>query len=540
MNRRYLRQGAAALAGAILLPTFALAANEPQPFSYDALVERARSMANTAYQPPALPAPEVVQQIDYARHGELVFDTQRAPFSGQPDTEASEGYPLVFFPLGKYAPKGVHMFMVDQGEAVEIPYSADFFDMPADNPARQLPADAGFAGFRLQEWHTAEDWVKQDWVAFQGASYFRSIGADGQYGQSARGIAIDPAVAGKPEEFPDFTEFYIEQQDDATPDTPVTVHALLNGPSVTGAYRFKMTRGLDRTTPVVMDVEARIFLREDVDRLGLLPLTSMFWFGEYGAERLKDWRPEVHDSDGLAMWTGSGERIWRPLNNPPRTMANSFYTPGVKGFGLMQRERSFDEYQDDGVFYEKRASAWIQPKGDWGDGSVTLVELSTDDEIHDNIVAMWTPTGPAGKGREYNVGYRLTWFEDNPVPPNAARFLATRIGAGGIPGQPRPEGVVKIVCDFENHGFEELTRDPGIRPVVTASRGTVGGFAAYPVVDEDYWRAIFDLDFSSIPEDDDTPIDLRMFVEVDGESRTETWLMQLFPSQMRTLLASRP
>jgi len=259
MNRRPLLQGAAALAGAMLLPSFALAASDVRPFSFDALVERARSMASTPYQAPALPAPEVVQQIDYARHGELVFDTQRAPFSGQPDTEASEGYPLVFFPLGKYAPKGVHMFMVDQGEAVEIPYSADFFNMPADNPARDLPADAGFAGFRLQEWHTAEDWVKQDWVAFQGASYFRSIGADGQYGQSARGIAIDPAVAGQPEEFPDFTEFYIEQQADATPDTPVTVHALLNGPSVTGAYRFKMTRGLDRSAPVVIDVEARIF-----------------------------------------------------------------------------------------------------------------------------------------------------------------------------------------------------------------------------------------------------------------------------------------
>jgi glucans biosynthesis protein len=221
-------------------------------------------------------------------------------------------------------------------------------------------------------------------------------------------------------------------------------------------------------------------------------------------------------------------------------MANSFYTPSPKGFGLMQRERDFNEYQDDGVFYEKRASAWIEPKGDWGDGAVTLVELSTDDEIHDNIVAMWTPIEPAQGGNEYNFNYRLTWFEDAPVPSTAARFRATRIGAGGTPGQPRPEGVVKIVCDFDKLGFEGLERGPTIQPVVTTSRGTTDNYAAYPVVNEDYWRAIFDLDFSDIPQDDDTPIDLRMYIEVDGEARTETWIMQLFPSQLYSLLAARP
>ena len=525
MNRRHLRQGAAALAGAILLPTFALAANEPQPFSYDALVERARSMADTAYQPPALPAPEVVQQIDYARHGELVFDTQRAPFSGQPDTEASGGYPLVFFPLGKYAPKGVHMFMVDRGEAVEIPYSADFFDMPADNPARQLPADAGFAGFRLQEWHTAEDWVKQDWVAFQGASYFRSIGADGQYGQSARGIAIDPAVAGKPEEFPDFSEFYIEQQDDATPDTPVTVHALLNGPSVTGAYRFKMTRGLDRSTPVVMDVEARIFLREDVDRLGLLPLTSMFWFGEYGAQRLKDWRPEVHDSDGLAIWTGSGERIWRPLNNPDATRVSAFADENPKGFGLMQRDRNFDHYQD-GVFYDRRPSVWVEPLKPLGKGSVQLLEIPTDDEIHDNIGAFWVPDGKASKGTEYDLHYRLHWQDLSPVPAtNIAQTIATRIGRGGQPGHERPDNVYNFTVEFDRP--EVMQQIPyGVFPEVkvSTSAGIVSRTFARPVPNGNVWRASFDLELEP-----DQVADLRMYMELDGKPLTETWLYQFKP-----------
>ncbi|MBR9840434.1 MAG: glucan biosynthesis protein D [Rhodobacteraceae bacterium] len=493
-----------------------------EPFSFDQLRDVARSLANESYVPMQVADGDILEKIDYDRHNQISFRKERALWN------QSGTSPVQFFFPGKYFPEPVHIYTVENGMAREVPFSTDYFDIPDDNPARALTRTEGFAGFRVQDQPGGDDWM-----AFLGASYWRTSGYSGQFGLSVRGLALDTAIPDGPEEFPRFTRFWLEQAGGGD----LTAYALLESPRATGAYKIASTRGDEG---VAQDVEAQIFLRGNVERLGIAPLTSMYWFGKPDAHVAPDWRPEVHDSDGLEIHTASGERIWRPLNNPPRTMANSFYTPGVKGFGLMQRERSFDEYQDDGVFYEKRASAWIEPKGDWGDGSVTLVELSTDDEIHDNIVAMWTPTGPAGKGREYNVGYRLTWFEDNPVPPNAARFLATRIGAGGIPGQPRPEGVVKIVCDFDNHGFEELTRDPGIRPVVTASRGTVSGFAAYPVVDEDYWRAIFDLDFSSIPEDDDTPIDLRMFVEVDGESRTETWLMQLFPSQMRTLLASRP
>ncbi|TMV86241.1 glucan biosynthesis protein D, partial [Thioclava sp. BHET1] len=351
MNRRSVLKGATILAGALALPTSrALADSAATPFSFDALVERARKMASAAYQPAFMPDPEIVQQIDYARHGQLVFRTKKALFSGQPDTGKEKGYPLEFFPLGKYAPKRVQMFLVEDGQASEIKYDPELFDMPADNPARKLPSDAGFAGFRFQEWYATKDWTHQDWVAFQGASYFRAIGGDGQYGLSARGIVINAAVAGKPEEFPDFREFYISEAKDATPDSPVTVCALLDGPSVTGAYRFRMTRGLDRSKGVIMEIEAKVFLREDVDRLGLMPLTSMFWFGEYGRDRLQDWRPEVHDSDGLAMWAGSGERIWRPLNNPDQTRVSAFGDNNPHGFGLLQRDRNFDHYLD-GVFY---------------------------------------------------------------------------------------------------------------------------------------------------------------------------------------------
>src|SRR3546814_55895 len=209
------------------------------------------------------------------------------------------------------------MHLVQDGRSREVLYSPDYFSMPADSIARKLPADSGFAGFRFHEARTRDDWGTQDWLAFLGASYFRAIGDLGQYGLSARGIAIDVA-APQPEEFPDFIGFWIESA--PSPDMPCIVHALLDGPSLSGAYRFEIRR----TTGVVMDIDARLFLRKDVHRFGISPLTSMFWYGEYDRPRMIDWRPEIHDSDGLALWNGGGARIWRPLNNPQRVMASSF------------------------------------------------------------------------------------------------------------------------------------------------------------------------------------------------------------------------
>ncbi|WP_205589620.1 glucan biosynthesis protein [Chachezhania antarctica] len=493
----------------------------PEVFSFERLREMALALSGKPHAPEPIPQAGIVDQIDYDRHNQIAFRKDRALWN------TSGASPVQFFFPGKYFPEPVHFYTVTDGMARAVRFNTDYFDIPEGNPARQLTGTTGFAGFRVQDEPGGDDWM-----AFLGASYWRTSGYSGQFGLSVRGLALDTAIPDGPEEFPRFTRFWLEQGKGGD----LTAYALLEGPRATGAYRITSTqaaRGVDQR------VEAHVFLRGDVDRLGLAPLTSMYWFGKPNAHLSPDWRPEVHDSDGLEIHTGAGERIWRPLNNPPRTMANSFQAPGVKGFGLMQRERDFDEYQDDGVFYEKRASAWVEPFDDWGDGAVTLVELSTDDEIHDNIVAMWTPAGPAEHGREYSFGYRLTWFDDCPVPANAARFIATRIGAGGIPGQPRPEGVVKIVCDFDGMGFEDRGRDPAIRPIVSASRGDIGNLAAYPVVGEDYWRAMFDLDVSMLAADDDAPIDLRMYVEVDGEARTETWLMQLFPSQLRSLLDKR-
>ncbi len=277
--------------------TLNLAAAEK--FSFDLLVERARKMAQRKFEPLPRPMPDVVLSLTYDEWGKIRFDTRYALYADGPGM-----YPVTFFHLGKFFQTGIRIHVLKDGQSRQILYSNTYFDMPKDSPARKLPDQVGFAGFRLQEARTRPDWRTQDWMAFLGASYFRAIGALNQYGLSARGILIDSAEP-TAEEFPDFTDFFIEEG--RSEADPVLVYALLDGPSISGAYRF----AIRRMEGVVQDVEAALFLRKDIKRLGFAPLTSMFWFGEAEKRRFEDWRPEVHDSDGLAIWTGTGERIWQ-------------------------------------------------------------------------------------------------------------------------------------------------------------------------------------------------------------------------------------
>ena len=493
-----------------------------QAFSYDWLVDTARALAAEPFRPMPVADSAILDRMDYDNHNAITFRREETLWAGQGDRS-----PVQFFFPGMYFKDPVHIYAVENGVAREVPFSLDLFDIPEGNPAKGLTRTEGFAGFRVMN----PD-MKSDWMAFLGASYWRTAGYSGQFGLSVRGLALDTAAPSGPEEFPRFTRFWLEPGAEGM----LTAYALMESPRATGAYRIASRNEADG---IHQDVEAAVFLRGDVERLGIAPLTSMFWYGKMNSRLGTDWRPEIHDSDGLEIITGTGERIWRPIGNPPRVMANAFWTPDVQGFGLMQRERRFSEYEDDGVFYERRASVWVAPTESWGDGAVTLVEIPTDDEIHDNIVAFWTPAEPATKGKAYRLGYRLTWLADNPVPPSTGRFTAVRLGKGGIPGQPRPEGVAKIVCDFDGMGLEGVGRGEGVEVDASASKGAIGNADCFPVAGEDYWRAWFDLDITGLAAGDDEPIDLRVFVRQEDEAKTETLLLQLFPSQIRAQLARR-
>ncbi len=489
----------------------------PHAFSFEALKGRATKMASEVYISPLTPMPDVVKAINYDVHGKIKFRDEAALFKDDKDA-----HPVTFFHLGSYFPKRVGIHVVAGGKAREVLYSADYFDMPADSPAHKLPREAGFAGFRFQEKQSRDDWRTQDWAVFLGASYFRAIGDLGQYGISARGVALNVSVPGKLEEFPDFREFWIETPQD--PEAGDVVYALLDSPSIAGAYKFT----LSRTRGVVIEVEAHLHLRKDVDQLGITPLTTMYWYSEMLHPAKPEWRPEVHDSDGLQIWNGAGELIWRPLNDPPRILTSSFNDENPRGFGLMQRDRNFDHYLD-GVFYDRRPSLYVQTEGNWGKGAVQLVEIPTDNETMDNVIAMWVPAEPAKRGAKFSFSYKTFWQADNPSLPKIARVVATRIGEGGQPGQDRAKPTRKFVVEFLGGGLVNLA--PGIRPelAVSASRGTIEPFRIVEAVPDDvpgHWRVQFDLDATGAE-----PVELRCYLKQGADVLSETWLYQYHPGK---------
>ena len=520
--------GTTVLVSAIGLParagggTKGLTFGAPRSFSFDQLVKEAQSLASRPYvRDQSLPA-QILDRIDYDAHGRIKFDTDYALFRDGPGP-----YPLTFFHLGYFFRVPVHMYLLSgggtQSSAREILYDPAYFQIPPDSPARGLPGNAGFAGFRFQESRDGgpqkPDWRKNDWVAFLGASYFRAIGELYQYGLSARGVAIDVAMINRTEEFPDFTRFYFAPP--AADGSEVTVYALLEGPSVTGAFQFVM----HRKQAVIMEIDARVFLRRDVGRLGLAPMTSMFWYSELSKATATDWRPEIHDSDGLALWTGSGERAWRPLNDPQYVAASAFTDRSPRGFGLLQRDRVFDHYLD-GVHYERRPGLWLEPLNDWGEGAVQLLEIPTDDEFHDNIVAMWVPKEPAKAGNQYSLRYRLYWSADEPFPTPLARCVATRLGRGGQPGTPRPRGVRKFMVEFLGGPLEGLPFGVKPEPVLSAPSGAFSDTLTEAVPDgvPGHWRVQFDFTAAG-PQ----PVDIRLFLRRGDQPLSETWLYQYNP-----------
>lgn len=477
----------------------------PEPFSFERLKARAAALASRPYSPPATPPEALVRAIDYDAFGQIAYRPEAALWNDRPGDGS-----VRMFHIGRFAPTPVEINVVRQGQTRRVLYTQALFDMPADSPARKLGRSGGFSGFRAMNADR-----KTDWIAYLGASYFRSADPFNQYGLSARGLAIDTATP-KPEEFPAFTAFWLQHDTDDS----LVVYALLDGPSVAGVFRIVHRRS---AVDLVQDVEVQLYFRAAVRRLGVAPLTSMYWYGQSDRTPTDDWRPQIHDSDGLAIWTGGGERIWRPLSNPPRVTTNLFLDKAPRGFGLMQRDRDFADYQDDGVFYDRRPSAWIEPVGDWGEGSVQLVEIPTTDETSDNIVAFWTPATPVVAGQASTYRYRLHWTDQEPQPTGVARVMATRMGKGGRPGQPPAPGRRKIVVDFAGPSLEGLTRQSGVEAVVDVSPGQASAVAAYPVVGANRWRLMFDVE--ALPG---ATIDLRAFLRKGGNALSETWIHQVF------------
>ncbi|MTI63895.1 glucan biosynthesis protein [Methylophaga sp.] len=482
-----------------------------EPFSYAWLKGYAKSLAEKPYQDQQNELPESLRGMDWDEYQQIQFNRDSALWR-----EDDLAFRTELFHLGLYFEKPVQVYELDEGVVTRVEYSPSMFNYgKSDINSEALPADLGFAGFRMQ---FQNDW-KRDFISFLGASYFRAVGKEMQYGLSARGLAIDTALA-EAEEFPMFTHFWLQKPQPGS--DKVIVYALLDSPSVSGAYRFEIQPG----GVLKNRVDAAIYPRTPIERLGIAPLTSMYMIGENSRRANWDWRPEIHDSDGLFMHTGGDEWIWRPLVNPRQLRFNSFSDNNPKGFGLMQRDRDFDHYQDDGVFYNLRPSLWIEPLNDWGKGAVQLAEIPTLDETFDNIVAFWNPAKPVEPGEELLYSYNMYWGSNLPTKAELAKVVDTFTGLGGVIGKKREYYSKRFVIDFAGGRLSMLAEDAEVEAVISSSDGRVEITSARPQNAIEGYRIMFDL---VPPENSTQPIDLRAHLVVNGQPLTETWVYQWTP-----------
>ncbi len=486
-----------------------LASHRVAAFDLDDVTAMAARLAGQPFQPPQGQVPEWLLKINYDQWRDIRFRPQRALWRAE-----QLPFQVQFFHPGLYYDRTVAINVVDGTTVRPVESSREQFDYGKNDFAGKIPPNLGYAGFRIHDPLNRPDYLEEV-VVFVGASYFRALGRHQVYGLSARGIAID-TIAPTPEEFPYFREFWLVRP--AADAKELVIYALLDGPSVTGAYRFTIEPG-DQT---VVHVAVRVFLRRPVTTLGIAPLTSMFFHGENTLQPPVDFRPEVHDSDGLLLHAATGEWLWRPLDNPRTLQVNSLQMHNPRGFGLLQRDRDIAHHQDLETRSDLRPSVWISTEGEWGDGAVQLVEIPTDTDIRDNIVAYWVPRQQPKPGEPAAFAYTMYWYGDDPTRPPGGRVIATRRDWGTV------ENAHRFVLDFDGDELRALTADQSPRGVVTIT----GGEAAGKLLDQHVvkntvtggWRLSF-----MIRPKKTQPIELRAFLERGGHALTETWSYALLP-----------
>ncbi|WP_420902066.1 glucan biosynthesis protein G [Pseudomonas psychrophila] len=428
-------------------------------FSLDDVAAEAKTLAEQKYQAPRSNLPKEFRDMKFADYQKIQFNRDKAQWAGD-----KTPFKLSFYHQGMHFDTPVKINEVTATKVEEIKYDSsrfDFGDVKFDPKATE---NLGWAGFRVLYPINKAD--KQDEImTMLGASYFRVVGKDQIYGLSARGMAIDTALPSG-EEFPRFTEFWIEKP--KPNDKHLVIFALLDSPRATGAYRFTLRPGVD----TVVDVKAQIFLRDKVGKLGIAPLTSMFLFGANQPSKVLNYRRELHDSSGLAIHAGNGEWIWRPLNNPKHLSVSNFSVENPRGFGLLQRGRDFSHYEDLDDNYDKRPSAWIEPQGDWGKGSVDLVEIPTADETNDNIVAFWSPETLPEPLKPFDFAYRMHWTLDEAAlhPTDSAWVKQTLRSTGDVKQSNlirQPDGSVAYLVDFEGPSLKALPENAAVRSQVS-------------------------------------------------------------------------
>ena len=491
---------------------------------HDDLTARARRLAAAPYQPPGDDLPPALAGLEYDQYRSMRFRPEAALWKG------AARFELQLFHPGFIHREPVRLHLVEDGRITALPFDPARFryDGSAAPAAAAAAPATGHAGFRVH-YPLNDAAIKDETAVFLGASYFRLLGRGHVHGLSSRGLAIDTALESG-EEFPLFREFWLVRPD---PDTAaMTFHALLDSRSVAGAYRFVLEPG----APTTLDVDARLFARADVAKLGVAPLSSMFLYGRNRLPVFDDFRPQVHDSDGLLLHAADGEWIWRPLGNGPDVQVAAFPGGAPRGFGLVQRDRRFESYLDVEARYDRRPSEWVEPLGgNWGGGRVELLEFAVGSEFADNVAAYWVPDEPftAGAARRYR--YRLSTFDARLPAQTLAQVERTSIGQDALPGQqaPPPRSQRRFVVDFgplppalaEPAGAGAM---PPVEAVLDATSGQVSDLVVQSLPEARGWRAAFRLEPAGRE-----PAGLRLYLHRDGRRVSETWNYVWHPDHVR-------
>jgi glucans biosynthesis protein len=504
-----VRPPAPAATGAAPLARPAEAPAQVPAFGFANVRQLAQQRAAHEYHPVSETLPASIANLSYDQYRDIRFRPGSALWHGEALFEVQ------FFHRGYSNKEHINIFEVGPAGETPVAYDPRFFTFGRLLKIPRAPASLGYAGFRVH-YPLQTPRYKDELVAFLGASYFRVLGRNQSYGASARGLAIDTAEPGS-EEFPTFTDFWLvrPQPNDRT----LTVYALLDSRSVAGAYQFEIRPG-DITQ---VEVHCELFARRAIAKLGVAPLTSMFLTSIDGGRRFDDYRPQVHDSDGLMAETGHGQWLWRPLGNPRELRVNRFVDEGPRGFGLVQRDRAFADYQDIESHYESRPGYWVQPLGSWGKGGVELVEIPSDEEIHDNIVAYWVPAVSVAPGKPLTFAYLLSAFGESSRWPPGGRVVATRSGSpvmGDNRGHFAP-GARRMLIDFAGGDLDGLRAEQPVKAQLSADNGVVQALTVERLPATGAWRVTF-----VVAPKARRPVDLRCFLTLYGEVLTETWVYQ--------------
>ena len=505
----------AALAGAAILALGTLGSSPSLAWSLDDVAKIASQRAGVPFKEASQAVPAELAKMEYDDYRDIRFKPESTLWRAD-----KLAYEANFFHVGRHG-DSVRVHEITPAGVKRIPYDPARFNFGKNKLSPQSWGDLGYGGVRFFS-NLNSPTYKDELIVFSGASYFRALGSGQLYGLSARGLAVD--TAGPKEEFPRFTDYWLEKP--TTEGAPLVIYALMDSERMTGAYRFDVKPGEQTVT----EVRARIYMRKTdkpVTTLGLAPLTSMFFFGE-NQPRPGDFRPEVHDSDGLMIATddgkGGGEWLWRPLQNPASPLVTSFSIPKLKGFGLMQRDRAFRSYEDTEARYEQRPSAWVTPLSDFGAGRVELLQFATPDETHDNIAAYWVPEKMPAAGKPLDIAYQIAWQGKNQQLPPNGWVTQSRRGIGySKPGADLTGQQVQFVVDFAGPALDALPEAAKVDAIITAgANARVVESLAYRNPATGAWRMTVRVERLKTTEPIQ-PIELRAFLQHNNQTLSETW-----------------